>query len=153
MSRIKSTLFALAILCPLTACETPEDEVETRAIENFTDGMAVDSDQGAFRVILWSDDGDLEAGRNDLIMRIGFHDPEDPEDPGLGIPGARIDLDAWMPNANEAMPSEPVVSYMGDGAYLIENVVLPDDGVWNFDFEVVVGENMHETVSLAFAVE
>ena len=153
MSRFTTTLLALSLLAPLTACETPEDGVQTRAVEDFEDGMACDSDQGAFRVTLWSDSGELEVGRNDLVIRLGFHDPSDPEAPGIGIPSARIDLDAWMPAADEAMETEPAVTYLGDGQYRLENVVLTDDGVWNFDFEVAIGENMHETVSLAFAVE
>ena len=154
MSHFKTTLLAFALLCPLAACDSPEDgDVETRAVENFTDGMGCDSDQGAFRVVLWSDSGDIEVGRNDLVVRLGFHDPMDPEAPGQGIPGARVDLDAWMPAANEAMAAEPVITYLGDGQYRIENVVLHDEGVWNFDIEVGVGANMHETISLAFAVD
>lgn len=153
MSRITTTLLALSLLCPLTACDTTQDGVETRAVEDFSDGMACDSDMGAFRVMLWSDSGELEVGRNDLILRIGFHDPHDPDAPGQGIPSARVNVDAWMPDADESMPSEPTVSYIGDGQYRIENVVLPDDGVWNFDFELAVGEHMNETVSLAFNVD
>jgi hypothetical protein len=152
MSRMFAALVATSLLCPLTACDSGQD-VQTRAIEDFADGMAVDSDQGAFRVMLWSDSGELEVGRNDLVLRIGFHDPNDPEAPGLGIPSAVVDLDAWMPDADETMPTEPHVSYLGDGQYRIENVVLPDDGVWNFDFAVAVGDNMHETISLGFRVE
>src|SRR5690606_15837846 len=91
MSRFTTTLLALSLLAPLTACETPEDGVQTRAVEDFEDGMACDSDQGAFRVTLWSDSGELEVGRNDLVIRLGFHDPSDPEAPGIGIPSARID--------------------------------------------------------------
>lgn len=152
MSRVCAALFAVSLLCPLTACDTQE-ETQPRAVENFTDGMSLDSDLGAFRVILWSDSGDLEVGRNDLVLRLGFHDPSDPEAPGIGIPSARVELDAWMPDADESMPSEPEVTYLGDGEYRIENVVLTDDGVWNFDFEVAVGENMRETISLGFVVE
>jgi hypothetical protein len=151
MSRSYATLLAVSLLCPLAACDTQEDD--NRAIEDFRDGMALDSDRGAFRVILWSDSGELEVGRNDLVMRIGFHDPNDPEAPGLGIPRAQVDLDAWMPNADETMPSEPEVTYLGDGQYRIENVVLPEDGVWNFDFEIAVGEHMYETLSLGFNVQ
>ena len=40
-----------------------------------------------------------------------------------------------------------------NGQYRIENVVLGENGVWNFDFEVQIGENMHESISLAFEVE
>ena len=153
MPRIKSSLLALALLCPLAACDSTEDEsTEYRAVEDFQDGMACDSDQGAFRVVMWSDDGELEVGRNDLVIRLGFHDPSDMDDPGQGVPNARVDLDAWMPTANETMATEPVVTDLGDGQYRIENVVLPEAGVWNFDFDVAIGENMRETISLAFAI-
>jgi hypothetical protein len=154
MSRIKSTLIALALLCPLTACDSAETgDDQTRAIENFEDGMAWDSDQGAFRVMLWSDTGEIQVGRNDLVLRLGFHDPVDADDPGQGIPGARLDIDAWMPTNDESMPTEPVVTYIGDGQYRIENVVLTDEGVWNFDFDVAIGDSMRESISLAFEID
>lgn len=153
MSRFSTTLLALALLAPLAACDSADSEdLDTRALEDISNMVEVDSDQGAFRVLLWNDMGDLVVGPNTLMMRIGFHDPIDPESPGKGIPNADVDLDAWMPTANESMPTEPVVTYLGDGEYLIENVVLTEDGVWNFDFELTVGENMHESVSLAFDV-
>lgn len=148
---IATALLAFATLLP--ACDSTESsDVETRAIENFEDGMALDSDDGAFRVTLWSDSGDLVVGRNDLIVRIGFHDPNDASAPGMGIPNARIDVDAWMPAAETAMQSEPLVTYLGDGQYRIENVVLGEDGVWNIDFDMAVGEHMRETLSLAFEI-
>ncbi|NJK33335.1 MAG: hypothetical protein HC927_13555 [Deltaproteobacteria bacterium] len=153
--RARHILLALALVVPTVACDntTEPSDVETRSIEDFENGMTCDSDDGAFRVQLWSDSGEIAVGRNDLILRLGFHDPADPSDPGRGIPGARIDIDAWMPAADQAMQTEPSIAYMGDGQYRIENVVLSDEGVWNFDFEVRIGENMHESISLAFEVE
>ncbi|KIG15985.1 hypothetical protein DB30_05039 [Enhygromyxa salina] len=154
MSHIKSTLLALALLCPLTACDSEAgDDVQTRAVANFEDGMAWDSDQGAFRVMLWSDSGNIQVGRNDLVLRLGFHDPVHADAPGQGIPGARVNIDAWMPTSDEAMQTEPVVTYIGDGQYRIENVVLTDDGVWNFDFDVAIGDSMRESISLAFEID
>ncbi len=153
-ANIATALLALALLVPAAGCDTTESgDVETRAVENFVDGMGLDSDDGAFRVTLWSDSGDIQIGRNDLVIRLGFHDPNDESAPGMGIPNARIDVDAWMPGANQAMQSDPVVTYIGDGEYRIENLVLGEDGVWNFDFEVAVGEHMRESVSLAFSVD
>lgn len=156
MSRIKSTLLALALLAPLAACDAQDQDgetLETRAVEDFEDGMTCDSDAGAFRVILWSDTGDIQVGRNDLVVRLGFHDPSNPDDRGKGIPGAAIDLDAWMAEADGAMTSEPTVEYLGDGQYRIENVVLDQAGVWNFDFEVEIGEHMYDSISLAFEAQ
>lgn len=154
MSHLKSTLIALALLCPLTACDSADEgDVETRAVANFEDGMGCDSDQGAFRVMLWSDTGDIQVGRNDLVLRLGFHDPLHADAPGQGIPNAQVNIDAWMPTANESMQTEPVITYIGDGQYRIENMVLTDDGVWNIDFDVAIGESMRESISLAFEID
>lgn len=155
MSRIRSTFVALALLCPLTtACDSNEGvEDDLRSVEDFNDGMICDSDQGAFRVTLWSDSGEIEVGRNDLVVHVGMYDPMNAEGPGRGIPNANIDLDAWMPTGDTAMGTEPRIEALGDGQYRIENVVLSEQGVWNFDFALTVGDNMHESLSLAFSIE
>lgn len=152
MTRFSTVLLALALVTPLAAC-SEDTQTEFRAVTEFVDGMAVDSDDGAFRVVLSSEDGKLGTGRNDLIVRVGFHDPSDPEAEGLGIPGAEVIVDAWMPDTEVAMQSEIEVSYVGDGAYAVDNVVLDRAGVWNFDIVISVGDGMHETVSLAFEVD
>ena len=152
MTRLTTLALALVLATPLAAC-TEETDTEFRAVTEFVDGMAVDSDDGAFRVVLSSEDGALGTGRNDLIVRVGFHDPSDPQAEGRGIPNANVIVDAWMPDAEVAMQSDIEVSYIGDGAYAVENVVLDRKGVWNFDIEIRVGDGMYETVSLAFDVE
>ncbi|MCA9681122.1 MAG: FixH family protein [Myxococcales bacterium] len=151
MNRISAALLALALAAPLAACTENETE-DFRDVSTFVDGMAVDSDMGAFRVVLSSDDGDLAVGRNDLIVRVGFHDPSDPSAEGRGVPGADLFLDAWMPGADLSMQSDVEISYLGDGAYALDNVVLTEAGVWNVDLDIRVGEGMYETVSLAFEV-
>lgn len=153
MTRIRTALLALALVTPLAACSEAAGDTDFREVSEFVDGMAVDSDSGAFRVVLSSEDGRLGTGRNDLIVRVGFHDPSDPEAEGRGIPDAEVLVDAWMPDTELAMQSEVEVSYMGDGAYAVENVLLDRSGVWNFDIVISVGDGMHETVSLAFEVD
>ncbi|MCA9685349.1 MAG: FixH family protein [Myxococcales bacterium] len=157
MSTFKSIALALALVTPLAACDSGEDQapVETRAVEDFSDGMVVQSDSGLFHATLWSDSGTLEVGRNDLVLRLGFADPNDQngeEARGLPIAGARLDLDAWMPDADTAMAAEPTIEYLGDGEYRIENVVLGEGGVWNVDVEIAVGDNLQESISLAFDI-
>lgn len=152
MTSFRTALLALALVAPLAACIGADSDVEFREVSEFVDGMAVDSDDGAFRVVLSSEDGALGTGRNDLIVRVGFHDPTDPEAEGQGIPGATVLVDAWMPDSETAMQSELEVSYIGDGAYAVDNVVLDRAGVWNVDIEIQVGEGMTETLSLAFDV-
>lgn len=154
MTRFSTVLLALALVSPLAACtEANPETTEFREVLDFVDGMAVDSDDGAFRVVLSSEDGRLGTGRNDLIVRVGFHDPSNPEAEGRGIPNAKVEVDAWMPDAEATMQSDITVSYLGDGAYEVENIVLDRAGVWNFDIVISVGDGMWETVSLAFEVD
>jgi len=154
MNRLSTFALALALATPLAACtEQAESDAAFREVISFVDGMGVSSDYGAFRVVLSSEDGALATGRNDLIVRVGFHDPSDPEAEGRGVPGATVLVDAWMADAEVAMKSEIEVSYIGDGAYAVNNVVLDRPGVWNVDIEISVGRGMHETVSLAFDVD
>ncbi len=152
MNRINAALLALALAAPLAACteDAPEDFRETA---EFVDGMSFDSDDGAFRLVLSAEQGDLHVGRNDLVLRVGFHDVNDPEAEGRGIPNADIALDAWMPGADTSMQSEVEISYLGDGAYALDNVVLTREGVWNVDIDIAVGEGMLESASLAFEVD
>ncbi len=155
MSRFKPLALALALLVPLSACDEGSDaEIDDlRAVQEFSDGKAVDSDSGLFRVTLWSDSGELSVGQNDLVLRVGFASPDEEDGRGMAISGAKVDLDAWMPRADVAMDAEPTISYLGDGQYRVENVILGEDGVWNFDFGLMVGENLNESVSLAFDIE
>jgi hypothetical protein len=153
MNRLSTLALALVLATPLAACtEQADSESVFRDVVEFVDGMGVSSDDGAFRVVLSSEDGALGTGRNDLIVRVGFHDPTDPQAEGRGVPGATVLVDAWMPDAEVAMKSEIDVSYIGDGAYAVSNVVLDRPGVWNVDIEISVGQGMHETVSLAFDI-
>ncbi len=150
MNRLSAMLFALALATPLAACTEQEDESFRDVIE-FQDGMAIDSDTGAFRVTLSSADGGMGVGRNDLVVRIGFHDPSAPNAEGRGVPGADLLLETWRPGTESVLHSE--VEYLGDGAYAIENVLLDAEGVWNMDLEIAVGEGMYETCTLAFEIE
>ncbi|NVB42313.1 FixH family protein [Pseudenhygromyxa sp. WMMC2535] len=151
MNRLAAAALAFALATPLAACTESETD-EFRDLVEFQDGMGFDSDLGAFRLVLSSDSGELTTGRNDLVLHVGFHDPNDPQAEGRGIPNATVLLDAWMPGADTSMQSEVEVSYLGDGAYALDNVVLTEEGVWNIDLDIAVGEGMYETASLAFRV-
>ncbi len=106
----------------------------------------------AFRVVLTSRDGALEVGENALLVRVGFHDPEDPLAPGVGIPEARVQLSAWMP-LDEGSSEAVSLHYAGDGQYLLDPVELDRPGIWQLDLEVDVGATMRENVSFTFLVE
>ncbi|NVB40188.1 FixH family protein [Pseudenhygromyxa sp. WMMC2535] len=150
MNRIAAAALAFALATPLAACTESEDEF--RSVVEFQDGMGFDSDTGAFRLVLSAERGDIGVGRNDLVLRVGFHDPNDAQAEGRGIPSAELFVDAWMPGADTSMQSEVEVTYLGDGAYALDNVVLTEEGVWNIDIDIAVGD-MVEGASLAFEVE
>jgi hypothetical protein len=143
-----AALLALTLLVPTVACDTADEadgEVQTLA---FTNGMTLES---AFRVTLASTSGSLVVGANDLQLTLGF-DPN-AEDGGMPIGTAKIDFDAYIVDADVALGAEPTVTYEGRGIYKIENVVLEQPGLWTFDFDVSVGEGVHESISVAFDVE
>lgn len=142
-------LVAALVFAPLlvTGCDDPESTM--MVAETFAEGVARDSEDGAFRVVLSSEDG-LGVGENTLIVRLGFHDPHDPSAPGLGIPGARVVLDAWMPHGTGELTGLHGV-HLGDGHYAIE-LALPAPGVWQLDFDLAVGDAVSDSVSFAFLV-
>jgi hypothetical protein len=150
--RIGLSTVLLAALA-LIACDDAVDEALVRDADPFVDGVAKDTEGGAFRIVLTSHDGSLDVGDNQLVVRVGFHDPEDPLDPGKGIPGASVELSAWMPLDDGQMERDVAVRYVGDGQYLIEPVVLDRAGVWQLDLGIAVGATIREEVSFAFVVE
>jgi hypothetical protein len=140
----------LALVLGSTACDTADDPtVELVSAETFEEGVAKDSDAGAFRVVLSSDHG-LKVGENTLVVRLGFHDLHDPAAPGRGIPGADVMLDAWMPHDDLEVSGLRGV-YVGDGSYEI-TWDIPEPGVWQLDFELAVGDGVQDSVSFAFIV-
>lgn len=116
----------------------------------FEDGVAKDTEGGAFRVLLYSREG-LDVGANELVARVGFHDPEDPLAPGYGIPGARVHLDAW-PIDGDGATVELDGAYVGDGRYVFDALELSAAGAWQLDFSIQVGETLDESVAFAFEV-
>jgi hypothetical protein len=140
----------IALVLGSTACDSAGDPaVEIVPAETFEDGVAKDSDAGAFRVVLTTDGG-LTVGENTLIVRLGFHEPDDPLAPGRGIPGADVTLDAWMPHDDFEVDGLRGV-YVGDGSYEIAWEV-PTPGVWQLDFDLAVGDGVQDSVSFAFVV-
>jgi hypothetical protein len=147
--RLAVTTLALAFAPTLAACDIEEPGVEVVSAETFEEGVAKDSDGGAFRVVLTTEDG-LEVGENTLVVRLGFHDPDDPAGPGRGIPGADVRLEAWMPYGDGAVSDLRGV-YLGDGEYAVE-VDLPERGIWQMDFDLRVGDGISDSVSFAFII-
>ncbi|MFO7562902.1 MAG: hypothetical protein R6X02_09700 [Enhygromyxa sp.] len=113
------------------------------------EGVAKDSDDGAFRVVLSAEEG-LRVGENELVVRLGFHDPHDPLSPGRGIPGAEVLLFAWMPHAGIELEELRGV-HVGDGRYAI-GLELPEPGVWQLDFGFAVGDGVSDSASFAFVI-
>lgn len=148
---LRSSLFAsaLGLVLVLGGCDTEEQQLELEAAP-FEDGAVKDTEGGAFRVVLTSREG-LAVGENNLIARVGFHDPDDPLDPGRGIPGADLRLDAIHVDG-EGFVGDLQGSYLGDGRYELNDLVLDRPGVWRFEFSVAVGETIDESVAFVFEI-
>ncbi|WP_106093093.1 hypothetical protein [Enhygromyxa salina] len=134
----------------LGACDSDSQDIAARNAELFEDGVAKDTEGGAFRVVLSSRDG-LEVGENSLVARVGFHDAHDPEDPGVGIPGADVQLDAYMADGSGVV-SDLRGQYLGDGRYEIIGLELSEPGIWRFELSIAVGATIDESVAFVFSV-
>jgi len=148
-SGLLAALLSLSCVAVLAGCDPEPSEVEVVPAETFTEGVAKDSEAGAFRVVLSADDG-LAVGENTLRLRLGFHDPQDPAAPGRGIPGADVSVYAWMPHGDGALDGVRGV-YVGDGEYELA-LELPEPGVWQLDFDLAVGDGVDDSVSFAFVI-
>lgn len=125
----------------------PEPSVEAEAFES---GVAKDTEGGAFRVILEAR-SDLELGSNDLIARVGFHDPADPTGPGFGVPSAEVMLDAYQVDGDGYVDGI-IGSHIGEGRYEFNDVQLDDVGVWQLEFSIAVGATIDESVGFTFEI-
>ncbi len=146
LSTLRSSVLVFGLAFGLAGC----DPTEPVAATAFEDGVSKDTEGGAFRVVLFARDG-LVIGANELVVRVGFHDPHDPLAPGYGIPSARVHLDAW-PVDGDGEAIERVGVYIEDGRYLFDDLELSTEGAWQFDFSIEVGETLDESVAFAFDV-
>lgn len=132
----------------LVGCDLgPSEMVE---VTTFEDGVTKDTEGGAFRVVLHSSEN-LEVGQNEVVARVGMHDPADPLGPGWGIPGALVQVDVF-PVDGEGEPVQLTGEYIGDGCYLFADLELSDPGAWQFEFAIHVGETLDESVAFAFEI-
>ena len=44
---------------------------------------------------------------------------------------AKVHARLWMPESDIEAPTQPTVTYLGDGNYRLDNVLLPQSGWWN----------------------
>ncbi len=148
-SGMRKLLVAALLLAPVAGCAQSE-EIDAG---EYVDGERKLTSDGAFTVVLSNEDGAPVVGDNTFYLDVQFPDPHNPRADGKGIPGAKITLDAYMPNGELSMDVVPEVSYMGHGQYMFDGVVLEEPGVWQLDFQIAVGNTVRETVSFAFTVE
>ncbi len=152
--RLRSFSLSLALCAgalALSACDSEDQEVGGVVAQQFEEGVAQDTEGGAFRVVLTSRGG-LEAGdESTLIARVGFHEPSDPDGPGKGVPGATVQLDAYMPNGAGYIESIEA-TYLNDGQYLLEGIELDQAGTWRFELGIEVGQTIDEHVAFSFNI-
>lgn len=149
-----STRVLGSCLClALFGCDDELADSLVAEAQPFVDGVAKDTEGDAFRIVLSSRDGELGVGENHVVIRVGFHDPNDPLAPGLGIPSARIAMNAWMPLDDGFISHDLSARYVGDGQYLVDPIELDRAGIWQLDFDIAVGTTIREDVSFAFTVD
>jgi hypothetical protein len=146
---MRKFLLAALLLAPVAGCAQSED----LDAAGYVDGERKLTRNGGFAVALYNEDGAAVVGENTFYVRVAFPDPQDPQAEGKGIPNAEITLEAHMPNDDLSMDVVPEVTYLGDGEYRLDGVVLEQAGVWQLDFAIAVGKTVRESVTFVFEVE
>lgn len=142
-----ATAFALATLIFAQACAD-----ESAPVDAYVDGQEQMTDDGAFKVTLYHQDGVAQVGDNTFFLRVAVPVPGDDASEGRGVPRAMLDLQAEMLDTDYRMSVEPVVSYEGDGVYRLENVMLDRAGDWSLDIGIRIG-SVEEHASFSFSIE
>ena len=145
---LRKTVTAAALILATfaaTGCEeeatSDNEQIEAPA---YQDGTVVLTDQGAFAVELWNEDGEASVGDNTFVLRVCMADTDQ------GIPNADIDFAAFMPDADVSFDGEASITYLGDGQYERANVELAEAGTWQFDIDIASGSGVEESVHIAF---
>lgn len=151
MSLLRPSSLVLALCLGVTAigCDLDEGDPAADAVA-FENGVAKDTDGGAFRVVLNSRSG-LVLGDNDIVVHVGFHEPSDPTGAGKGIPNADVRLLAHNLDTGAQTP-ELSGSYLGDGRYEFNGIELSEAGAWSFELAIEAGETIDESVAFVFDV-
>ena len=139
-------LAAFTMIAP--ACDQSSDEPSAE----YVDGQSAETDDGAFTVTLFHQDGAPNVGDNTFFIRVAVVDPAIEGDEGRGVPNLEVNLAAQMTNLDYAMESVPTVTYIEDGTYQVDGVLLNKAGGWSLDFNLGFG-SIQEEVSFGFMVE
>lgn len=145
---IKRLLLTCLLLSPLGCADT-----ETVEPTEFIDGERKLTEEGSFAVALWHAEGSPVVGANEFILEVSIPSHDKMPMADVGVAGASVMVDCWMPNAGHEMTVNPMVVPGAPGEYLITHVELDEVGVWQLDFDIAVGDGEIETVSYAFLVE
>ena len=142
--------FATLSACALLFALTPACGDSSVDAEGFVEGARQTTSGGGLVVTLWSDDGTVEPGMNGFVLHVAMRDPDDLDGAGFGVPGAELDVHAYMPNDGVHMSSTPTVRYLGSGEYAVDGLFLEKSGVWVLEFELRLGETFDELIEYPF---
>jgi hypothetical protein len=151
----RSVATPLLVLSMITAAGCTEDVEDgfhdfDASIE-YTDGATTRSSDGRFEVTLFSEDGDVAPGENQLYVRVAMTNPDDDLDEGVGVSSAEIAVDVNCSTESDSR-QDPTITSEGDGVYAINPVVL-GSGACEVSFDVAFGETIHDRVTFGFTVE
>jgi hypothetical protein len=118
----------------------------------YVDGQVEMTDNSAFSVTLFHDQGEPSWGMNTFYVRVAMPDRANPNAEGRGIPNLDIDLAAWMNGQDHEMSVDTIVTYEGDGVYRIDGVFLDAAGEWTLDFQIRKGA-IAESARFTFLLE
>lgn len=120
---------------PLLGCSSssnePGVEAATFPAQPFATAL---SDSGKLSFELRSNPQPLEQGSNELLLTItetGTHEPAS---------DLAMTIEPWMPHHDHGSSAVPEVSAIGDGQYLVRNLVFTMAGEWELRIDITSPE-------------
>jgi protein SCO1 len=90
------------------------------------------TDKGLFSVSIVIEGRELLKGANSIGIVIS-------DKQGRPVDGAEITATPWLPVDKHGVTDKPVVTKLGEGKYVMDNVVLDRNGIWDFRVTVRSG--------------
>jgi hypothetical protein len=149
---ITASALALSTLFAVGCTEQVEEGFQSYdTFTEYTDGAQARTSNGAFKVTLFSEDGQAVTGENKFYVRVAMPNPADELDEGKGIPGADISYDVFCDTELRG-GVDSTITYEDDGVYAIDPVFL-GAGTCELALDIAVGQTIREEVSFFFTIE
>jgi protein SCO1/2 len=137
---LMSCLLTLFLSGPTQTCQAGILDAQKAPGEEPTKGkVARITDKGLFSVSIVIEGRELLKGANSVGIVIN-------DKQSRPVDGAEITAIPWLPVDKHGVSDKPVVKRLGEGKYLMDNLVLDRNGIWDLKVSVRSGAQEDRTV-------